>query len=173
MELNPIKPVDNLATMLILLACLVQTVSSLTVATTTTAQSTVRLGAAEVRRHLSDATSVRPSLATLASPTSLSTLLTSGPVLLVLNATEALLFAPSSSSLAPPPLGYTLSHPSDDLTLIIGADSQHALYGAYAYLEVLGFTFTSAGPTVPASSQLNYPATGWEVAATPSFTTRG
>jgi len=158
--------------MLVLLACLVQAVSSLTVATTSTAQSTVRLGAAEIRRHISDATNVRPSLTTLVSPTSLATLLSSGPVLLVLNATEALSFAPYSS-LSPPPLGYTLSHPSDGLTLIIGSDSQHALYGAYAYLEVLGFTFTSAGPTVPAASQLNYPATGWEVAATPSFTTRG
>lgn len=156
----------------LLLACLIQAaVAFTTVSYASTAQSSIRLGAAEIRRHLADATGSRPSLSSLSSPASLSALLASGPVLLVLNATEALTFAPTASP--PPSLGYALSHPSNDLTLIIGSDSQHALYGAYSYLEALGFTFTSAGPTVPANSQVTYPQVGWTVSATPSFTTRG
>jgi hypothetical protein len=92
-------------------------------------------------------------------------------VILLLNASEALSFAPSAAAPAAP--GYALSRPTPGLTVCVGSDAQHALFGSYAYLEALGFTFTSAGPTVPARSQLRSPPVGWSVSAAPSFTTRG
>lgn len=156
----------------LLLSLAVAAARSLTVITTSTSDLSVRLAAAEVRRYLYDVLGApRPSLATVASPTALSSLLSAGPAILLLNATEAATFAPSAAAPATP--GYALSRPAEGATFLLGSDNQHVLYAAYSYLEALGFTFTSAGPTVPARSQLRYPPVGWVASAAPSFSTRG
>ena len=154
--------------LLLLLFSLSASASPLTILTGDGAAPPLRLAAAELRRYLADAGLERPLIASVSTPRALAARLAAGPSLLLLNATEAAVFG------APPPpaLGFTLARPTEALTTITGTDAQHALFGAYAYLEHLGFTFTSAGPTIPARPSPP-PPVGWASSAAPAFTTRG
>ena len=71
--------------------------------------------------------------------------------------------------------GYTVTVPSETPSAvhIVGSSSQHVLYGCYEYLTRLGLTFTSAGVTVPAPSQVRTLPAGFKVSDAPVFTTRG
>ena len=78
-----------------------------------------------------------------------------------------------------PPLpatgGYSIST-ADNIAhrvTIVGSDAQNTLYGAYGYLERLGFTFTSAGPTIPAPGHATILPSRFEAVDSPAFTTRG
>jgi hypothetical protein len=143
-----------------------------------------RLAAAEVRRYLALASLPGAPLPALAPATPQALAAAAGPTLLLLTRAEAAALGVDSPAgvvgavgEAPPP-SYTLSAPSANLTQLIGADAQSVLYAAYSYLEALGFTFTSFGPTVPAPAALLRRGTpllplGFYQSDTPVFTTRG
>lgn len=101
------------------------------------ADSTTRLAAAEVSRYLKDAQiGSTPPIVVLATAVEAPQLVQN-------------FVAPSFKG------GYSIASRGQGEVQIIGSDSQHVLYGCYSYLERLGFTFTSAGPTMPAPGQEN------------------
>ena len=127
-----------------------------------------RLAAAELRRYLHLGTAQLP---TLAAATRLALASPAGPCIAVLTRAEALalgLDSPITGAAA-----YTLAVPHQNLTCLIGSDAQHALYAVYTYLERLGFTFTSFGATIPATSAVRRLPVGFSQGDTPAFTTRG
>ena len=71
---------------------------------------------------------------------------------------------------------FTITSPQENATFLVGEDAQGVLYAAYSYLEALGYTFTSFGPTIPAGSGARLHRglpKGYTQAAAPVFTTRG
>jgi hypothetical protein len=151
----------------VLFAVAVLSVSSaLTIVTPPKSSAAVRLGAAELRRYLSRP--ARPSLSTAlpAAPEESIVIATAADVYSVLRGADAPVMPPAEG-------GYTLASLHGGLFVIVGSDAQHALYGAYAYLEHRGFTFTSAGPTAPAAGMERALPVGFITTDTPVFTTRG
>ena len=123
------------------------------------------LAAAELRRYLADLgvtpRSARASIVTAGGG--------AGAAL-----TVALAVAPAAAAAEP---YYSLSSGAPGRLAIEGSDAQHALFGAYALLERLGMTFTSAGPTLPARAPdvaaLAAALAAAPVRQAPVFTTRG
>ena len=146
------------------------TAAALTIVHPPNSSPLVRLGASELRRYLS-ASGATPDRAALSSS------LPAAPEEIIVITTFAdahlLLFGADAPSASPADGGYTLAAPRAGLFTIVGSDAQAALYAAYAYLERRGFTFTSAGPTMPAPGMARALPVGFAAADTPVFSTRG
>lgn len=151
---------------LMLIACLL--LASAAAETRVLHLPSTRLAAAELRRYLRLGTAELPTL-TAATRQSLAS--PAGPSIAVLTRAEAL--AMGLGSTVDTAAAYTLTVPLANLTCLVGSDAQNALYAVYTYLERLGFTFTSFGPTIPAAAALRRLPVGYSQSDTPAFTTRG
>ena len=139
-----------------------------------------RLAAAELRRYLHAASRGAPLAALAPATPSALAAAAAGPTLVLLTRAEAAALGVAAAASARPADAaaagaYTLSAPRANVTQVLGEDAQGVLYGVYAYLEALGFTFTSFGPTVPAAGALRGGGLplGFERADAPVFSTRG
>jgi hypothetical protein len=154
------------------LVFLTTAVSALTIISHPSSASSTRLGASEIRRYLYDAriVSARPSFSSSLPPNS-----SEDAVVICTVHEAALLLGPIMRDVESPPStgGYSIAVPRAGLVAIVGSDAQHALYGAYSYLERLGLTFTSAGVTLPAPGASTQLSPGFSTVDTPVFTTRG
>jgi hypothetical protein len=151
--------------------------SAFVVATLPNAHRHTRLAAAELRRYIGlvEGGGARPALAEVDSAAALDALPARRAVLVATAAEAALL----GVGVAPAPAreggAYTISSPRSGLSVVVGSDALHSLYGAYTLLETVGCTFSTAGATHPTAGAARWHAfeQGFRQDDAPFFSTRG